>query len=950
MKLKLLIGLFLSLLHVSFGQIITWSPPFPMDQDSITVIFDATQGNQGLMGYTGDVYAHTGVLTNLSTSGSNWRYVKTNWGQNTPETKLERIGTDLYRFEIKPSARSFYNVPVSEQITHVCFVFRSGVPVGGNFLEGKTESGGDIFLPMFGVGLNVAIISPDASFLNPIFAETGDTITVEAISSHSDGLALIINDSLVTQTNDSTLIYDIIVNQQGKFWVKAEAYNNNLGQVKADSFYYVVNSSVQTATLPSGVKNGINYINNNTVTLVLYAPLKNFVYVIGDFTNWEVEPAFYMKKTPNDSLWWITFSGLTPQQEYGFQYYVDGEIRIADPYSEKVLDPWNDQFISGTTYPNLKPYPAGKTAEPVSVFQTNQTPYNWNITDFQRPAKTDLVIYELLIRDFLATHDYKTLIDTLGYLKNLGINAIELMPIMEFEGNESWGYNPSFHLAVDKYYGPKDDLKRFIDSAHANGIAIILDMVLNHAYGQSPLVRLYWDAANNRPAANNPWFNVSSPNTAFSFGNDFNHESQATKDFVDRVNRFWIEEYKFDGFRFDFTKGFTNTPGDGSGYDAARIEILERMADSIWEFDSTAYVILEHFAPNNEETILANYGMMLWGNHNCNYNQATMGYQSGPCGNWDFSGISYKNRGWVKPHLVGYMESHDEERLMFKNLQYGNSSGNYNIKNLSTALERIKLGAAFYFLIPGPKMIWQFGELGYDVSIDDPCRVCNKPIRWEYFSQIPRLNVYKVFSHLINLKKNYPAFQSTDFSILASANVKRIGITDSTMNVIIIGNFDVISSSIIPNFQSTGWWYDYFTGDSINVSNTTENITLQPGEFRIYTSVKLPTPEPYLVNDVEKTDDVVVTDFLLEQNYPNPFNPTTNIEFRIANSGFVSIKVYDILGREVKDLVNEELSDGIYKIDWNGDNEFGEKVSSGIYFYRLETGSFVNSRKMILMK
>jgi glycosidase len=556
----------------------------------------------------------------------------------------------------------------------------------------------------------------------------------------------------------------------------------------------------------------------------------------------------------------------------------------------------------------------------------------------------------LLIRDFLAAHDYKTLIDTLSYLKNLGVNAIELMPIMEFEGNESWGYNPSFHLAVDKYYGPKNDLKRFIDSSHANGIAVILDMVLNHAYGQSPLVRLYWDAANNRPAPNNPWFNVESPNPVFSFGNDFNHEKQVTKDFVDRVNRFWLEEYNFDGFRFDFTKGFTNTAGDGGGFDQSRINILKRMSDSIWAYDSNAYVILEHFAPNSEETILANYGMMLWGNHNCNYNQATMGYQSGPCGTWDFSGISYLNRGWSNPNLVGYMESHDEERLMFKNLQYGNSSGSYNIKNLGTALNRIKQAAAFYFLVPGPKMIWQFGELGYDVSIDDPCRVCNKPIRWGYFQEIPRLNLYKTFLYLIKLKKDYDAFRSNTFSITALGSAKRISINHPTMNVIIIGNFNVVASDINPNFQNTGWWYDYFTGDSINVTNTQENINLQPGEFRIYTTVKLPTSEPNIINEIEKTDDVIVTDFSLDQNYPNPFNPTTNIEFRIADREFVSLKVYDILGREIKTLVKEELSNGIYQVVWNGDNNLGENVSSGIYFYRIEAGEYINSRKMILIK
>lgn len=80
----------------------------------------------------------------------------------------------------------------------------------------------------------------------------------------------------------------------------------------------------------------------------------------------------------------------------------------------------------------------------------------------EKPDVNHLVIYELHIRDFLASHSYKDLIDTISYLKRLGINAIELMPVSEFEGNDSWGYNPSFYFAADKYYGPKDQLKNLL--------------------------------------------------------------------------------------------------------------------------------------------------------------------------------------------------------------------------------------------------------------------------------------------------------------------------------------------------------------------------------------------------------------------------------------------------------------------------------------------------------
>ena len=137
-----------------------------------------------------------------------------------------------------------------------------------------------------------------------------------------------------------------------------------------------------------------------------------------------------------------------------------------------------------------------------------------------------------------------------------------------------------------------------------------------------------------------------------------------------------MTEYKVDGFRFDFTKGFTNTPGDGSGYDAARIAILKRMADKIWEVNSKAIVILEHFAINSEEQELTSYGngMLVWGNANSTFAEAAMGYNES--NKSDFNWASYQKRGFTKPGLVAYMESHDEERQMFKTETYGNSLGN----------------------------------------------------------------------------------------------------------------------------------------------------------------------------------------------------------------------------------------------------------------------------------
>ena len=135
---------------------------------------------------------------------------------------------------------------------------------------------------------------------------------------------------------------------------------NDGSGIKKDSFSFYITPATTVAALPAGVVEGINYDPNNTsATLVLYAPNKSNAVVIGDFTNWTINVPIQMKRTPDNNYYWVTISGLTPGTEYAYQYLIDNNIRTADPYTQKILDPNNDQYIDAVTYPNLKPYPAG---------------------------------------------------------------------------------------------------------------------------------------------------------------------------------------------------------------------------------------------------------------------------------------------------------------------------------------------------------------------------------------------------------------------------------------------------------------------------------------------------------------------------------------------------------------------------------------------------------------
>lgn len=590
--------------------------------------------------------------------------------------------------------------------------------------------------------------------------------------------------------------------------------------------------------LPLGAKDGVAFINNGTSAIVtLFAPGKTTVSLIGDFNSWSAT-ATPMKKANDDQTWWIQIDNLNPNTEYGYQFLVNGNLKVADPYCEKILDEANDKYISTSTYPNLMSYPTGKTTGIVSVMQANQPTYTWKNNSFTRPEKNNLVIYELLIRDFTTDHNYASTLQKLDYLISLGINAIELMPVNEFEGNLSWGYNPSFYFAPDKYYGTKTALQNFIDECHGKGIAVILDMVLNHSFGQSPMVQLYFDGS--KPTANSPWFNTDAKHP-YNVGYDFNHESTATKYFAKNVIKFWMQQYKIDGFRFDLSKGFTqnfsNNDGGFSALDASRIAIWKEYNNYIKSLDPTNfYVILEHFADATEEKILADEGMMLWTNLNHNMNEATMGWLTDSDFSWGFS----TRHGFSKSeNLVSFGESHDEERLNYKNISFGNAAGSYVIKgNLATSLKREELAAAFLFSIPGPKMIWQFGELGYDINIDYNGRTGDKPIKWEYYTDVNRKALYDAYAKFIKLKKNNTIFNSTNVTYNLTGGIKYIKLIEGANTVIVVGNFDVTNQSANVDFGSSGAWVDA-VGSTINLSSTTYTSTLAPGEYHIFSKTIL---------------------------------------------------------------------------------------------------------------
>ncbi len=898
------------------AQLLTWTPGFSQDNDNISITVDASKGNQGLFQYNPvtDVYVHTGVITDQSTSATNWRYVKFNQDFNQPNAQLQAVslGANKWRFDIT-GIRSYYGVPSNESILKIAILFRNG---NGSVVQ-RNANGSDMYIPVYDTSLATRFSSPPFQPLyhpapEPIQKSTGETIDLTGIASRPCTLKLFLNGTEIQSASGTqTISASPVLSNSGEQVVVTEA--SNAWSVRSDTLRFFVAPSVTVAPLPPGVRDGINYEPGDTsLTLVLYAPGKNRVSVIGEFPGcrWSEQAGFVMTKTPDNNYWWIRLTGLAPGTEYAFQYLVDGTLKLGEPYAEKVLDPASEaEILASGVYPNLRSYPTDSTSGIVCVVQTARPAYNWAVNNFARPDKRNLVIYELLVRDFVAAHNWNVLRDTLHYLEQLGVNAVEIMPFNEFEGNKSWGYNPDYFLAPDKYYGSSLALKEFIDSCHSKGMAVIMDIALNHTTGLNPLAALYWNTGTSQPAANNPWLNVTATHP-FNVFNDFNHQSPATQYFFKRVVEHWLQEYRLDGFRFDLSKGFTQTNSGSnvslwSQYDASRVALWKKYYDTLQVKSPGSYVILEHFADNSEETELANYGMMLWGNGSYHFQEAGMGYTS----NSNFEHLLHTVRGWQQPVLVGYAESHDEERMMYKNLNFGNAGGSHNTRDLQTALRRMELNAAFLLSMPGPKMLWQFGELGYDFSINRcedgsinaNCRTSPKPIRWDYLQFTPRRRLHDIYSSL-NKLRFHPWYRdvmtannvSISRSMAGAFKWLTVRSANDSSVLCVLGNFDVQAQTENFSFPVAGTWYDYLQGGTITATGSPQSMTLQPGEYHVYlnrnliNAVVTAVPGiPGMVNELKATVS------------PNPVDGTSVLNLDLPAAGMTRVEVLDAMGRSL---------------------------------------------------
>lgn len=874
----------------------------------ITIIFNPNEGNKGMASAT-QCYAHTGLITSASSNDGDWKYVVEEWRKNTSKTQMTKDGAN-WKLVIS-NIYEYYNCPATTEIKKLAFVFHDG-PSGSK--EGKTAEGGDIFVELVEAGLSASIVSN-----MPEIASLGSSVTLNCYATAPATMTLKLNGEAVQTATGTEMVYTHKLENQGNY--DFELIVSTDKETATATASTCVPMTPTKANRPAGVVNGIYYdkTDDTKVTLCTYAGSKTeaakHVFVVGDFNDWTISNEYQLKQANDSAYFWIELTGLTPQKEYAMQYVVvraDGQIkRISDLYSELVLHK-DDQWEPKDNYPGLMNYPSAGEGY-VTVIQTAKPEFKWSdaTLNFKRPNKNNLVIYELWVRDHTPARTFEGLMERMDYFEDLGINAIELMPICEFDGNDSWGYNPNHYFAVDKSYGSSEQLKVFIDECHKRGIAVIIDMVFNHTTGQNPMAELY-------PYGNdlkyNPWYNPtgSIPHKDKEFEPDWNHDFGPTKTMFTRCFQYWLNEYKVDGFRLDLSHGLCGTTDDD-------VEHLQDYYNKgVKAVSSDAYMILEHW--DSGASTLINAGMLCWDNTSNAYCQTAMG--------WLKDGDSFGNAN--RDGYVSYCESHDEERSFFKAKQWGNGDLQ---TNEAARVARVPLNMAFLTLLNGPQMFYHFAELGFDDS-----KFMNKDSKWgkndygitselgadyDAKTQVKKrvehwmtegnihMSAFQKVGQIIQLRTRImpEVFEGnpTKASIGSGAKLRTI---QWGSDVFVAGNFDVTGNQTVT--LPSGTWYNYF-GEK---KETNTSITLAPGEVAIFTGKQVALPEMPEAYDFDTAiEDVVVT--------PSEILPPYNVQ------------VYTVSGQMVDRQVN------VMQVDLSG-------LHSGLYIVQYEKNGKKIAKKVIL--
>ncbi|PSB18958.1 alpha-amylase [Phormidesmis priestleyi ULC007] len=541
----------------------------------------------------------------------------------------------------------------------------------------------------------------------------------------------------------------------------------------------------------------------------LFAPYNKGVSLVGSFSDWKEIP---MQKG-EDGYFRVNVDLKDGTYQYKFRvqskswfFEPDQWVDVTDPYATDV----DGKSASENAIAHIK--------DGQRIVDT----YVWQHDDQPLPADRELVIYELHIADFSggeANHDghgtYQDAIAKLDYLSDLGVNAIELMPVKEYPGDYSWGYNPRHFFAPESSYGETAQLKQLIDECHGRGMRVIMDGIYNHSEASAPLTQIdhdYWYHHQPRDPDNNwgPEFNYEKY--------DENLQTYPARRFIGEVVRYWVREFHIDGIRYDAARQIAN-------YDFMRWIVQEAKGTA---GGKPFYNVAEHIP---ETTSITNVDGPMDGCWHDSFYHCILEHITGDT--FDLERLKdvldCKRQGFMgATNVVNYLTNHDHNHVMAE-------LGDRDILG-EEAFRRVKLGVSLLMTAVGIPMLWMGEEFGeYHYKTQDQSKIdwtlligdLNQNLRGYYKGLI----ALREHNHALYTEKIAFFHENPDSKVLAYTRWNGEG-----ARVVVVANFSdqFLGGYSVPDFPEDGTWHEWTGNYDVQVGDRHLTTDIGPHEAKVF--------------------------------------------------------------------------------------------------------------------
>ncbi len=593
----------------------------------------------------------------------------------------------------------------------------------------------------------------------------------------------------------------------------------------------------------------------------------------------------------------------------------------------------------------------------VTVDSTDIHPFNIR-TDHARWIDS-AVVYGVTPYIFVGTGKFSNITAKIPELKGLGINTVWIQPVYTTHGGGQ-GYDVIDYFGVRADLGTPGDLHALVDAAHAAGMKVLFDFVPNHTSIYHPYAQdaiqfgsrshyydFYQRQKDAAPYSENENYRTTGKMTfVYYFWNELvnlNYDNPEVQRMIIEAGKKWIAEYDIDGYRIDAMWG----------PNARKPEFMKQ-----WR------LALKRIKPE----------VLLLGEDKASQAQA-FDERFDAAYDWtaEYSWVSHWvwNTQYDNPYpskTVFNFTAENQRSAFFRNSITNNGNGyaagakvfrylenNDTYRFLATHdLARTTMAATMMFTLDGIPLIYNGQEIG---ALAHPYETYAIFANGSTIQSRDSYGLFPLYRHLAAIRTRFPSLYGSNRSevpVTPDASVYACRRWEGSQNIFVAMNMagtpvnaalrlPVVSLQLDPS--KTYYLTDLVTNEYIaGTPDMLDTISIPLAKY---------TTRAFVLADsvVNITDvhvpgvSVLPREFRLEQNTPNPFNPSTTISFTITKPDLVSLKIYDILGREVTTLLNERKYPGSYSVQWNAGT-----MPSGVYFYRLQSGPFSSTKKMVLVK